>query len=73
MEEQGNGTATVLPAPVGIACEGCKHGIQQERILGRGQEIWWYCKLMHGWMWAGDLEEGYPASCSGWEGQESEE
>jgi len=63
----------VTPAPVGIACEGCRYGIEQTRSLGRGQEIWWYCRLVHGWMWAGDPDEGYPASCSAREAQESEE
>ena len=67
MEKQENETASVLPAPVGIVCEGCRHGVQQVRVLGLGQEIWWYCRLMHGWMWAGDPEEGYPAECSAWE------
>jgi len=63
----------VVPAPVGIACEGCRHGIEQVRSLGRGREVWWYCHLMHGWAWAGDMEEGYPEKCGGWEAQEAQE
>jgi hypothetical protein len=37
------------------------------RSLGRGWEVWWYCRLMHGWAWCGDPEEGYPAECGAWE------
>ena len=77
MEEPVNAGEPVVPAPAGIACEGCRHGIEQVRSLGRGREVWWYCRLMYEWVWAGDPEEGYPARCSGWEereeAQESEE
>jgi len=54
----------VVPAPVGIACEGCRHGIEQVRSLGRGLEVWWYCRLLFGWVWNGDPEQGYPKKCS---------
>jgi hypothetical protein len=47
--------------------------MQQVRILDRGRESWWYCRLMFGWSWCGDMGEGYPAECSGWEAKESEE
>ena len=57
----------VMPAPAGIACEGCRHGVQRVKILDRGREVWWYCRLLHGWMWTGDPEEGYPEECSAWE------
>ena len=71
MEEQE--TATVLPAPAGIACEGCRHGVQQVQSLSRGLETWVYCRLLHAWAWAGDPEEGYPVSCSAWEGAGEQE
>jgi len=73
MEEPVNAGEPVVPAPAGIACEGCRHGMQQVRILDRGRESWWYCRLMFGWSWCGDMGEGYPAECSGWEAKESEE
>jgi hypothetical protein len=73
MEERKNATEPVVPAPVGIACEGCRYGIEQTRSLGQGREVWWYCRLMHGWAWAGDMKEGYPEECGGWEPRESEE
>jgi len=73
MEERENAAETVLPAPTGIACEGCRHGVQRVKILDRGREIWWYCHLLYGWVWAGDPEEGYPEECSGWEAWEEEE
>jgi hypothetical protein len=65
MEEQE--TATVLPAPAGIACEGCKHRVQQVQSLSRGLETWVYCRLLHAWAWAGDPEGGFPTKCSAWE------
>jgi len=67
MEEHENG----LPVPA-IACEGCRHAVEQTRSLSRGREVWWYCRLMFGWMWAGDPEEGYPEECSAWEAREQE-
>ena len=73
MEQRENAAEPVLPAPVGIACEGCQHGVQQVRILERGREVWWYCRLLDGWVWAGDPEEGYPEECSRWEAWEEEE
>jgi hypothetical protein len=64
MEERENAGETVIPAPADIACEGCRHGIEQERSLGRGLEVWWYCRLLFGWVWDGSLERGYPRKCS---------
>ena len=66
MEEQKDAAEPVLPVP-GIACEGCRHGVQQVRSLIPGQETWWYCRLLYGWMWAGDPKQGYPVECSAWE------
>jgi len=73
MEEQENGIATALPLPAGIACAGCRHGVQQVQSLSRGLERWLYCRLLHGWVWAGDPEEGHPVSCSAWEGTGEQE
>jgi hypothetical protein len=67
-EKMEDETAPVLPTPDGIACEGCRHGVQQVQSLGWGLETWWYCRLLHGWVWAGDPEGGYPVNCSAWEG-----
>jgi hypothetical protein len=63
MEEQQDETASVLPAPMGIACQGCRYGVPQVRRLTWSREVWWYCRLIHSWAWAGDPEEGYPEEC----------
>jgi hypothetical protein len=64
---QENETASVLPAPVGIACQGCKHEVRQVQRLSWGLETWVYCRLLHAWAWAGDPEGGFPTKCSAWE------